>query len=40
MTDARCGMIVHALSAMAKIGIIFESAKKKNKKITKDEPFS
>ena len=28
MTDARCGMIVHDCLAMAKIGIIFESAKK------------
>lgn len=33
MTDARCGMIVHDCLAMAKIGIIFESAKEIWKKI-------
>lgn len=33
MTDARCGMIVHDCLPMAKIGIIFESAKEIWKKI-------
>jgi hypothetical protein len=32
MTDAQCGMIVHDCLPMAKIGIIFESAKESEKK--------